>query len=378
MKNHYLQPLAHPFPGGWPSILSAAFLSLALSSINVLAADTRPPAEPQSCVTTNGAVSVCGLVGPEDVELLKDGHTLVVSELPADFAHPHGPGLMLVDLASNTSRPLPIRVDREAGWGDESCTAPPSVGLSTHGIHLSTRTDGRTQLLVVNHSEGESIQAFELIGDKGSYQAIWRGCTAFSGGAFNDVAALPGGGFVATVMLDKNLVKDQNPLDFMLSGKKTGYLVEWHPQTGYTRLPQSEAALNNGVQVSKDGRYIYFTAWTSRQVQRYDRSHQLITGAVDTPFYPDNISVHSDGSFLVTGIDDMNAFRECTKAEAGFCSKLLAFSVANFDADAMKITPYYHGAAGTLAGGSVGLRVGDRLYMGTYTGDRMVSVKAPK
>jgi hypothetical protein len=378
MKGHRLPPSSKIFSRDWQSILVAAsFLLVLCVSNSAYAADVVPSAGPRACVTANGVIPICGLVGPEDVELLKDGQTLVVSELPAEFEHPHGPGLMLADLVGNTSRPLPIRTEREAGWGDASCLAPPAVGLSTHGIHLSTRTDGRTQLLVVNHSEEDAIQAFELVGDRGSYQAIWRGCAVYSGGPFNDVAALPGGGFVATVMLDKDLVKDQNPLDFMLSGKKTGYLVEWNPETGFRRLPLSEAALNNGVQVSKDGRYIYFTAWTSRQVERYDRSEQKVTGTVETAFYPDNISVQSDGSLLVTGIDDMAAFRDCTKAEGGFCSRLLAFTVARFDPDSMKVTPYYLGAMGTLAGGSVAIRVGGRLYVGTYTGDRLVSVKAP-
>ncbi|MGE8144310.1 SMP-30/gluconolactonase/LRE family protein [Pseudomonas frederiksbergensis] len=362
----------------WQSLFVAAFLSLLLPVSNSAhATDAALSAAPRDCVTANDVIPICGLVGPEDVELLKDGQTLVVSELPAEFEHPHGPGLMLADLTNNTSRPLPIRIERETGWGVASCLAPPAIGLSTHGIHLSTRTDGRTQLLVVNHSAGDSIQAFELVGDKGNYQAVWRGCAVFNGGAFNDVAALPGGGFVATVMLDKDLIKDQNPLDVMLSGKNTGYLVEWHPETGFRRLPESEAALSNGVQVSQDGRYIYFTAWTSRQVERYDRSQHKVTGTAETAFYPDNISVQPDGSMLVTGIDDMAAFRNCTKAQGGFCSRLLAFTVARFDAETMKITPYYHAAVGTLAGGSVALQVGGRLYMGTYTGDRLVSVKAP-
>lgn len=365
------------FRGFWQHAFSAALLTIACSTISLAQAASEASSAPRSCQTADGVKQLCGLVGPEDIALLKDGHTLIASELPADFGHPRGPGLMLVDLNSNTSQALAIKNDFEAGWGDASCKAPPAEGFSTHGLSLSTRSDGRTQLLAVNHAGGDSIQAFELKSDKNGYQAVWHGCAPFNGGLFNGVATLPEGGFVATVMLDGTLLKDQNPMDFMLSGKKTGYLVEWHFGKGYTRLPQSEAPVNNGVQASKDGRFIYFTSWTGRQILRYDRAQMLITASIDTPFYPDNISQQPDGSLLVTGIDDMAAFHKCSKAEGGFCSKLLAFTVAKFDADKMQVTPYYRGAKGMLAGGSVGLKVGNRLIVGTFTGDRLISIKAP-
>jgi Cap4 SAVED domain len=43
-------------------------------------------------------------------------------------------------------------------------------------------------------------------------------------------------------------------LRFLKTEAKTGYLAEWNPRTGWKRLPGSEAALNNGIQLSADSR----------------------------------------------------------------------------------------------------------------------------
>jgi hypothetical protein len=365
----------------WPAFAAASLYAILVFGSTTGHADPPQPTAvkgARSCAPSSKISPICGLSGPEDIALLKDERTLVVSELPPDFAHPQGSGLMLADLVTNRARPLRIRIDREDGWGDATCSAPPKAGFSTHGLHVSQRTDGRTELLAVNHAGGDSIEAFELVKNAGDYQAVWRGCAPFAEGLFNGVAALPDGGFIATVMLDKTLLGDKNPWDFLFSGEKTGYLVEWHPDKGYARLPNSEAALNNGVQISRDGRFIYFAAYTARQLHRYDRTLQRITASVDTSFYPDNISVQEDGRLMVTGIDDLTDFKECRQAEGAFCSKLLPFTVANFDPQSMKVTLFYHGAAGTLAGASVALRARGRLYISTYTGDRLISVKLPR
>ena len=48
-------------------------------------------------------------------------------------------------------------------------------------------------------------------------------------------------------MLDKTLVGGKDPMAFLFSGAKTGYLAEWNPRTLRKRLPGSEAALNDGL-----------------------------------------------------------------------------------------------------------------------------------
>lgn len=110
-----------------------------------------------SCAASGKYTPLCGLHGPEEMELLPDKHHAIVSELPADMKHSDEPGLMLVDLDSKQVEPLPIETKPEPGWGEVACTTPPR-NFGTHGIHLSTRKDGRLLLLVVNHDGRESIE----------------------------------------------------------------------------------------------------------------------------------------------------------------------------------------------------------------------------
>jgi hypothetical protein len=111
----------------------------------------------------------------------------------------------------------------------ESTLKPPHTHFGSHGIHLSKRNDGRTELLVVNHGERESIEALDLIQTPDGYRAVWRGGVTNRDGLFNDVAATGDGGFIATAMMSKSAWERPDSLEVMLSGANTGYLVEWHP-----------------------------------------------------------------------------------------------------------------------------------------------------
>jgi hypothetical protein len=308
------------------------------------------------------ATPIMGVQGPEDLEQIPDTRLLIVSQLYATRDHVKG-DLALLDMADDKIRPLPIRIAREEGWGDPACLAPPKH-IGPHGIHLSRRRDGRLQLLVVNHDERESIELLE-VSSHGA--AIWRGCVT-SVEAFNDVVALPGGGFIATV-------PSAHGQEEKVDGTVAGFLTEWRPGKGFRKLPGSDAAFNNGVQLSPDGRTLYFPAWTAREIIRYDRIGQAITGRVKVDFMPDNLSVAADGvTYLVAGIDGLPG-RDCVKVDKQ-CSP--PFTVARFDPRTMKVTTLYRGKPGEMAGASVALQVGRDLYLGSYTGARMLRLAMPR
>lgn len=328
-------------------------------------------AAPTSCNPVGAISPICGVHGPEDIELTPDRRHLVISELPEHFDHP-ARGLVLMDLATDHSAPLPISRQFESGWGDPSCTVPPAQ-IGSHGIHLSKRPDGRVELLVVNHAQRESIEALELIRDGTSYGAIWHGCVVNPDGLMNGVSTTFDGGFVATVMLDKATAARKDALDVMVSGADTGYLVEWHPDTGLVRLPNSAAPLNNGIQIlSSNPRFIYFNAWTGKQVRKYDRQTQRVTELADLTFHPDNLRVRDDGKLVVTGIDELQSWKACTLAQSAFCRT--GFSVVTLDPDTMATESLFHGEPGVLAGASVGVQTGNTLYVGTFMGDRLLKI----
>jgi hypothetical protein len=307
------------------------------------------------------ATPITGVLGPEDLEQIPGTRLVIVSQLYATRDNVKG-DLALLDTASDRVRPLTIRIVREKGWGDPTCLAPPAH-IGPHGIHLSRRRDGRLQLLVVNHQERESIELLEM-NSRGD--AVWRGCVK-SVEAFNDVVALPGGGFVATV-------PTAHGQEEKVDGTVAGFLTEWRPAQGFRKLPGSDAAFNNGVQLSPDGRTLYFPAWTAHEIIRYDRVGQKITGRVKVDFMPDNLSVAADGTYLVAGIDGLPG-RDCRKVD-NQCSP--PFTVARFDPRTMKVTALYHGKPGEMAGSSVALQVGRDLYLGSYTGARILKMPIPR
>ena len=84
----------------------------------------------------------------------------------------------------------------------------------------------------------------------------------------NSVAPLPDGGMVVTDMFDP---KDPKAPDKMNAGENTGAVYEWHPHKGYALVPGSRMSGNNGIEVSRDGKWIYVAAWGNKAVVRLSR-----------------------------------------------------------------------------------------------------------
>jgi hypothetical protein len=352
---------------------TAGMLLLLVSVVGARHASSqnRPQNTPPPCVATDGLTPICGVRAPEDIELLPDGSHLLISEMPEDFSRARGDGLLLVDLTTHHVQPLVVSTHPEAGWGERGCNAPP-MHFGSQGIHLSKRNDGRTELLVVNHGERESIEGLELVRAPNGYHAVWRGCVTNRDGLFNDVAATGDGGFIATVMMSKGVWDRPDLLDIMVSGVDTGYLVEWHPRGRLTRLPNSAAPIANGVQLSTDRGFIYYTAWSGKQIRKYDRQAGHVVETANVPFYPDNISVRADGMLIVTGMDELQSWKACVLAKRSFCET--GFTVMTVDPVNLDVRPLYHAPPGILSAASVAVQVGNTLYVGSAMEDRLLEI----
>ena len=167
-----------------------------------------------------------------------------------------------------------------------------------HGISLSKRSGGKMQLYVVNHGGRQSIEMFELKPEAGSWSLIWHGC-ALTMAEFNDVAALPDGGFIAT---HPTSLRKQGDTSDLFSGQPSGVVARWTPGKGEMELPGTEAGYPNGVLVSADGRYMYFNAWTAKEVHKYDLKAGKEVGVVKLDFMPDNITWTPKHQMLAAGV----------------------------------------------------------------------------
>ena len=95
-----------------------------------------------------------------------------------------------------------------------------------HGIDVTLRPDGRTELYVVNHGGSESVEVFEVDLD-GSRPALrWLGGVELPGSAVgNDVAAVDDG-FVLSTTGDPDGVSEVS-VEQAMEGADTGGVLEW-------------------------------------------------------------------------------------------------------------------------------------------------------
>ncbi len=195
-----------------PALMLAAIASVALAQgqgqgqgqAKAPSSTKAPPPPPLMECGAHGDIEIlCGTRSPEDLELTPDGKFLVVPNFvgagrgPANPNAP-GPGIQLFDINAKTYAKLNITSEPRKDWGDDSCPGPIGEALVGHGISLAKRNGGAWELYVVNHGGGrQSMEMFELKQAAGSWGLIWHGCMV-SKNDFNDVAALPDGGFIAT------------------------------------------------------------------------------------------------------------------------------------------------------------------------------------
>ena len=330
-----------------------------------------------SCDAVGPARPICGFVNPEDLELLPDGKSLLVSEFGAMEGGGRVGAIAHLDLASEARSVLYRGGDGGTltpGWGDPACPGPPAE-LSPHGIHLSRRGDGALQLLAVNHAGRESVELFEVSEDSGAWRVAWRGCAVAPEGAWlNDVVALPEGGFLATSMLPRRGTVGQI-LEYAKAavlGMRTGHLLEWRPGRGFAVLPGTDVVFANGVALSPDGRTIFLNASIGGEVHRIDRATGKGEGSAAVSG-PDNSTWAPDGRLLVASfVGPLWQTMTCNGLERGACP--VAFEIVAVDPETLATETIYRGEGAPMGGGTVGLRVGDELFVGSFAGDRILRV----
>jgi len=326
------------------------------------------------CVDERGIRPICGFHNPEDLALLDDGRRLLVSQF-GSMTEPDGVGnLAIFDLASE-SLIVAYPTDREASgphdWGDSNCPSPEPAKFNPHGIDLARRPDGRLQLLVVNHGGRESVEFFEVIESEERVVLEWRGCAIPPEGSFfNDVVALPGGGFLVTHMMDKG----SPMLGFLRAslGGDTGFVYAWQPDSGYRPLPGTEAPFPNGIEISDDGSEIYLNVYGTGEVRRISRESGETLAVAQIP-RPDNSSWSRDGKLLVAShVGSMSEQMLCNELESGACP--LSFEIVSLDPASLEGRAVFANQGSPMGAGTVAIDLGDRWIIGSFAGDRVILV----
>ncbi len=327
-----------------------------------------------ACDPVGAATPLCGFQNPEDLAPLPGGEALLVSEYGAMEGDRAG-GLALLVLDGSERRPL-YRGGAPAaptpGWGDPACPGAPGEAFSPHGIDLATRADGTLALAVVQHGGRESIELFEVTGSGAAWEVAWRGCIVAPEDAWlNEVVWLPDGGLLATHMMSR--AGGTAPLQ-VESSEPTGWAYAWSAGEGFRELPGTQGRMPNGLEVSADGTTLFLNLTLEGRVRRVDLASGEVTGSAAV-LSPDNSTWSPDGSeLLVASLQpiDPEAFEGCQKRSAGSCP--LPFHIVALDPESLETRVVYDGSGPPMGAGTVGLRVGDELFVGSFHGDRVLRV----
>ncbi|MEQ8661537.1 MAG: hypothetical protein RLW62_12015 [Gammaproteobacteria bacterium] len=329
------------------------------------------------CNARDGFTPVCGVQRPEDIEVLPGG-ALLISEY-GGLAGAHTGRLTLYRPDDGDLRALypgDGAADGDPDWGAADCPGAPGAELDPHGIHHGP-SGGADRVLVVNHRGREAVELFEVMAadTPSATRLVWRGCVPAPAEVWmNDVVGLPGGGFAVSHMVPRG-TDGEALFEAERTRGNSGHVLTWMPREGWRKLPGSDGALPNGLEVSDDGDILYVNEYFGDRVYALERAsgRRLWSTAVDAP---DNASWGADGRLLVASHHaDLEAVLACDHDPLVMCP--LPFSIVAIDpVDGRRVTVVEGGGPGAPMGAAtVAVEHAGRLWLGSYVGDRMAATK---
>jgi hypothetical protein len=340
-------------------VKASTALLLALLSALALPLAAQPPPQPPPPPCTPAADVVCGQQAPEDLVALGP-------EWVAAGAYSGTGGVMLIrvrDRVSHTAYPSASAVNRPDTRTYPDCPGPPGqdgAAFTTHGVYVEPGSGPVYKLFVVGHGARESIEVFEVDTVPATPAVTWIGCVVAPDPiGLNSVRGLPDGGFITTNFLPRGGTREATQR--MLGGERNGELWEWHTASGWQKVPGSEAAGANGVELSDDGRTLYVAAWGSQSFFRLSRGvTPPVRDEIPLGFRVDNIHWAQDGTLYAVGQAGGNW--KAVKIHPG--------TLEVRDIVSRPDTPEF--GAGTAV-----VEVGDTLWVGSFRGNRIAIVPLP-
>jgi len=124
-------------------------------------------------------------------------------------------------------------------------------------------------------------------------------------------------------------------------------------------VPGSEAAGANGLEISKDGKWLYVAAWGSQNFFRLSRGQTPVKrDVVPLGFRVDNIRWAPDGSILAAG--------------QGGAGNAQTSNVVKINPNTLKVQEIIRQPNSSEFGsGTVALQLGKELWVGSFRGDRI-------
>jgi len=208
-------------------------------------------------------------------------------------------------------------------------------------------------------------------------QATWRGCVPVP----KELAIWPN---AVVPLVDGGIA---------LAGDN---VATWRPGRGWKKIeafkgmtpgepPHGEyVSFANGVEVSRDGRWLFVADTYKKTVTRMpidgDGQSTTITWSGFSPgsFWPDNLRWGEDGGLYLSGPfrTDAELPQDCYKRP--ICDEL-GTGIVRIDPETLTATLVYRseGIKGKFGAATTALQVGDRFWIATSVGDRLAIVSVP-
>jgi hypothetical protein len=325
-----------------------------------LAAQGPPQAPATPCASVTNVTLVCGQQGPEDLYALADGQWVIAGVYTGTG------GINAIRVSDRTSTrvyPSPSAKQQYDAKKYPGCPGPPGAApdarFTTHGLWLEPGRGATRRLFVVGHGSRESVEVFDVDTRGATPILTWIGCAVAPDPiGLNSVRGLPDGGFIASNFLPRGGPPDATQK--MLGGEKNGELWEWHAGSGWQKVPGSEASGANGLELSDDGKTLYVAAWGSQSFFRHSRGRTPAERQeIPLGFRVDNLHRARDGSLLAAGQGQGSS------------------DIVKINPKTLVVTKVLHRPDdGSFRGGTVAAEVGDKLWVGSFGGDR-IALLAP-
>lgn len=322
------------------------------------------------CQAKDGIEPICGLQAPEDMAVLPGDKFILFSQFGTMGERPGSIGLLNTD-DNSVEKVFPSDANHspETLWGDDSCTQAPNNQFSPHGTHMHQLSDGRWRYLVVNHGDREAVEMFEV--SMGSSPRLqWRGCVFPADNTIiNDVVGLNNGDIVFTRMFHAD---DSLAVYKSMLGMVTGEVWYWDGKIGLQELPDTRGAMPNGLEISADNRFVFINMYMDEEVQKYDLAARQVIASAAVPNV-DNSAWSPEGKLWLAshtgGLVESNA---CYGDQTKTCG--ISFEIVELDPQTMAFKTVFSHQGPPMGAATIAVAAGDKVYLGSYAGDRMIIV----
>jgi hypothetical protein len=356
-------------------IARTASLCLLAAATAACASDAaQGPVEPDEVI--------CGVANVEDMVAIPGTSWIIGSGIGDNFFQ--GGALHLINEDQGTAKKLTLDLSGSLSPRApfDQCPGPVAAGaFSAHGLSLVANDAGGHTLYVVNHGGRESIEVFDVTTGEGEPQLTWIGCVPTPATAIsNSVAARPDGSVVMSAsgasdepmpsfaaLSEMVRAGTQLPkMDPEEASRSRGAVFAWSRADGWNKVPNSELAGNNGIELSKDGKWAWVNSWPGASVTYMPLDPALgAAREVKLPFKPDNIRWSHDGKLVATGhIASVAEVSECVIGDPATCD--IDYMTAAIDPDTFEVTPLFSGKGTQQLGtATITLKTAKNLWIGS-------------